>query len=59
MKRLLSLGCACLATIGLVAQDLKSPNEEFNLHFELDNSGRPTYSLTYKGVPHDNQRYTS
>lgn len=51
MKRLLSLGCACLATIGLVAQDLKSPNEEFNLHFELDNSGRPTYSLTYKGVP--------
>ena len=50
MKRLLSLGCACLATVGLMAQDLKSPNEEFKLHFELDNAGRPTYSLMYKDV---------
>ncbi len=50
MKRFLSFGMSCLLVGGLVAQDLKSPNEEFKLHFELSDNGRPTYSLNYKDV---------
>lgn len=49
MNRLFSLGCAALLSTGLFAQDIKSPNDQFSLHFGLDNDGRPSYELTYKG----------
>jgi hypothetical protein len=33
------------------AQEIKSPNAQFNLKFELESDGTPVYQLTYKGKP--------
>jgi hypothetical protein len=38
-------------TVTGYAQNLKSPDGNLNLHFQLDAQGRPTYSLTYKEKP--------
>ncbi len=48
MKHVLSI--LTLATVSLTAsaQDLVSPNGNLKLYFNLDDQGRPTYSLTYK-----------
>ncbi|WP_066832191.1 glycoside hydrolase family 97 protein [Rufibacter ruber] len=47
---ILALLLLCLLNLAL-AQELKSPNGKLLLNFSLQNSGVPTYSLTYKGKP--------
>ena len=45
----LFLCCLMASTLlGLHAQDLKSPNGQLNMHFELQADGAPSYNLTYK-----------
>ena len=45
----LFLWCLMASTLlGLHAQDLKSPNGQLNMHFELQADGAPSYNLTYK-----------
>ena len=48
----LFLCCLMASTLlGLHAQDLKSPNGQLNMHFELQADGSPSYNLTYKNKP--------
>ena len=48
----LFLWCLLASTLlGLHAQDLKSPNGQLNMHFELQADGSPSYNLTYKNKP--------
>ena len=48
----LFLWCLMASTLlGLHAQDLKSPNGQLNMHFELQADGSPSYNLTYKNKP--------
>ncbi|KGO79324.1 alpha-glucosidase [Flavobacterium beibuense F44-8] len=50
MKKVIFALCFCLAVLANAnAQELKSPNGNFNLKFFLQNDGTPAYSLTYKG----------
>lgn len=50
MKKVIFALCFCLAVLANTnAQELKSPNGNFNLKFFLQNDGTPAYSLTYKG----------
>ena len=48
MKRLTTLLFSFLFIGGLAAQQLTSPNGDFEMKFYLSNSGEPTYNLTYK-----------
>ncbi|MGJ5642553.1 glycoside hydrolase family 97 protein [Formosa sp. S-31] len=45
---ILTLTCFLSAIILVHAQDLKSPDGDLNMHFELNANGTPTYQLTYK-----------
>ena len=49
MKRkffiIIMLALAC----GAKAQDLKSPDGRFTMHFALNEQGRPTYQLSFEG----------
>ena len=49
MKRkffiIIMLALACIAK----AQDMKSPDGRFTLHFSLNAQGRPTYQLSFEG----------
>ena len=47
-KLLLAIGCWLLA-IGLHATEVKSPNGNIVVNFYVDDNGRPTYEMTYKG----------
>ena len=48
----LFLCCLMASTLlGLHAQDLKSPNGQLNMHFELQADGAPSYNLSYKNKP--------
>ena len=48
----LFLWCLMVSTLlGLHAQDLKSPNGQLNMHFELQADGAPSYNLSYKNKP--------
>ena len=47
-KLLLAIGCLLLA-VGLHATEVKSPNGNIVVNFYVDDNGRPTYEMTYKG----------
>jgi hypothetical protein len=47
-KLLLTIGCWLLA-VGLHATSITSPNGNIVVNFYVDNNGRPTYEMTYKG----------
>ncbi len=52
MKKITFLAGLCFFSLNaLFAQDLKSPDGELFLHFELSDSQTPTYTLSYKGQP--------
>ncbi|SMO94356.1 Glycosyl-hydrolase 97 C-terminal, oligomerisation [Flavobacterium nitrogenifigens] len=48
MKHFLLLTLLCLASNSLLAQQLKSPNQKFQMKFSLQSDGTPIYSLNYK-----------
>ncbi|MDR2954721.1 MAG: glycoside hydrolase family 97 protein [Prevotella sp.] len=49
-KHIFNIITLCLLSAGIVVgQELKSPDGNFTMKFELANGGVPTYSLTYKG----------
>lgn len=48
MKNLFVLVCLIIFTNLIIAQELKSPDENFVLSFALTSQGAPTYNLTYK-----------
>jgi alpha-glucosidase len=49
-KYIFSTIILCLLTTGIVVgQEMKSPDGNLTIKFELANGGVPTYSLTYKG----------
>jgi len=48
MKKFICLQLVLLMGFGLFAEELKSPNGQFNMSFELK-EGVPLYQLTYKG----------
>lgn len=50
MKHLFKTLCAfCFFASAVQAQELLSPNGDLTMKFELQDGGRPGYSLTYKG----------
>ena len=49
MKKILFLTLIFFAINPVIAQNLKSPNGEFEMKFDLKEDGAPAYSLTYKG----------
>ncbi|MCW4467593.1 glycoside hydrolase family 97 protein [Flavobacterium sp. MFBS3-15] len=49
MKKILVLVSLLLTLPGLSAQTLKSPDGNLAMAFKVNESGTPTYSLTYKG----------
>ena len=49
MKKIIVLVSLLLTLSGLSAQTLKSPDGNLVMAFKLNESGTPTYSLTYKG----------
>ena len=48
MKHFFLLTLLCLASNSLLAQQLKSPNQKFQMKFSLQSDGTPIYSLNYK-----------
>lgn len=48
MKKVFLL-CFCIMASYVTAQELKSPDGNMIMKFELQNGGVPTYNLTYKG----------
>lgn len=49
MKKILFILGFCVVAISVFSQELKSPNKQFCLNFNLDENGTPMYSLSYKG----------
>ncbi len=49
MKQFFLLILLCLVSNSLLAQQLQSPNQKFQMKFSLQNDGTPVYSLNYKG----------
>lgn len=49
MKKLFLLLCISVITNYMVAQELKSPDENLSMIFSVQEGGIPTYKLTYKG----------
>ena len=50
MKNFYLLTLFCIALVNVtIAQQLKSPNQKFQMEFSLQNDGTPIYSLNYKG----------
>lgn len=49
MKKLFLLLCISVITNYMVAQELKSPDENLSMIFSVQEDGIPTYKLTYKG----------
>ncbi|MVN74716.1 glycoside hydrolase family 97 protein [Hymenobacter sp. HMF4947] len=47
----LTVFCLCLLGFHARAEEIKSPNSQLTLTFNLQAGGVPTYSLTYKGRP--------
>lgn len=51
MKRIFSILSLVIISTFLNAQELKSPNGNITLNFELNSNGTPTYKLNYKSKP--------
>ena len=51
MKKFILLYCLLFFVNFIIAQNLKSPNSNFDLNFTLDKNGRPTYSLNFQNQP--------
>ncbi|MTI23912.1 glycoside hydrolase family 97 protein [Fulvivirga kasyanovii] len=51
LKKLTLLSMAFLMPLLLAAQELKSPNGNLSMKFELSDEGVPYYNLNYKGKP--------
>lgn len=51
MKKIVCLIVLLFSLGMLVAQELKSPNQQFLMKFVLSANGTPTYELNYKGKP--------
>lgn len=51
MKPFLTAAMIMAMTLLMNAQQLSSPNKNFNLAFSLAEGGKPSYALTYKGKP--------
>ena len=51
MKRLCFLLTVCLMSLVAVAAEVSSPNGNIVMKFYVDQQGRPTYEMAYKGRP--------
>ena len=49
MKTMILAACCMLAALPADAQQLKSPDGKLEIHFRLDQGGRPTYRLLREG----------
>ncbi|WP_081211863.1 glycoside hydrolase family 97 protein [Salegentibacter sediminis] len=50
MKKLILFSCFWLAAVGItLGQDIKSPDGNLEMNFNLQEDGTPVYSLNYKG----------
>ena len=50
MNKFLTTSIMCFITLFISSQNLKSPNNNLDLNFSIDENGRATYNLIY----HDN-----
>ena len=49
MKKVLLLLCTLVASIGMQAETVSSPNGQVKVSFDLTEKGEPTYAVWYKG----------